>query len=76
MVDIIDPHDHTRPDAPKKAQGLAEYAQTHGAVLGHIDLIAKVDGRLRRLHLENEKTRKAVATADSNDALLALYNQA
>lgn len=45
-------------------------------MLGHVDLIAKVGGHLRRLHLEDEKTRKAVAAADSNDALLALYSHA
>jgi type III restriction enzyme len=76
VVDILDPHDHTRPDAPKKAQGLAAYARDHGLGLGHIDLIAKIGGHLRRLHLEDEKTRKAIGAADSSDALLALYQNA
>jgi type III restriction enzyme len=73
VVDILDPHDNSRPDAPKKAQGLAMYARTHGLGLGHIDLIAKVGNRMRVLHLDDEKTRKAVEGVTTNDALLALY---
>lgn len=76
VVDILDPHDHTRADAAKKAQGLAEYAQAHGHLLGHIDLLAKIGNSLRRLHLENEQTRQAVAQADTLDALRLLYMQA
>ena len=76
VVDILDPHDHTRPDGPKKAQGLAAYARDHGLGLGHIDLMAKIGGRMRVLHLEDEKTRKAVAASATNDALLALYSNA
>lgn len=76
VVDILDPHDHTRADAAKKAQGLAEYAQAHGHLLGHIDLLAKIGNSLRRLHLENEQIRKAVAQADTLDALRLLYTQA
>ncbi len=72
-VDILDPHDHTRPDAPRKAQGLAVYAREHGLALGHIDLMAKIGGRMRVLHLEDEKTRKAVEGAATNDALRLLY---
>jgi type III restriction enzyme len=76
VVDILDPHDHGRPDAPGKARGLSAYARDHGTGLGHIDLIAKVDGRMRVLHLEEEKTRKAVDLVTSNEMLLALYEQA
>lgn len=76
VVDILDPHDHGRPDAPGKARGLAAYARDHGTGLGHIDLIAKVGGRMRTLHLEDEKTRKAVDAVTSNEMLLALYEKA
>jgi type III restriction enzyme len=76
VVDILDPHDHTRADSAKKAQGLAEYAQAHGHLLGHVDLLAKIGNNLRRLHLENEQTRQAVAAADTLDALRLLYAQA
>ncbi len=76
VVDILDPHDHTRADASKKAQGLAAYARDHGMGLGHIDLIAKIGGRMRVLHLEDEATRKKVEAAATNEALLALYSAA
>ena len=76
VVDVLDPHDHTRPDAPKKAQGLAAYARHHGLGLGHIDLMAKVGGQMRVLHLEDEKTRKAVLAAATTESLLALYERA
>lgn len=72
-VDILDPHDHTRDDAPGKARGLAAYARDHGATFGHVDLMAKVDGRMRTLHLETEAIRKAVDAITDNAALLALY---
>jgi type III restriction enzyme len=74
VLDILDPHDHTRDDAPGKARGLSAYARAHGTLFGHIDLIAKVDGRMRVLHLESEAMRNAVdAIGDNNAALIALY---
>ena len=36
VVDVIDPHDHTKPDALGKAQGLSAYAAKHGDQFGHI----------------------------------------
>ena len=75
-VDIVDPHDQSRPDALSKAQGLAEYAKTYGHRLGSIDLIGKVGNRFVTLHLNDEKTRKAVEEAKSNDALALLFSQA
>jgi type III restriction enzyme len=75
-VDIVDPHDQSRPDALSKAQGLAEYAKTYGHRLGSIDLIGKVGNRFATLHLNDEKTRKAVEEAKSNDALAVLFSQA
>lgn len=76
VVDVLDPHDHSRQDAVGKAKGLARYARKHGTGLGHIDLIARVDGHLRRLHLEDEKTRKLVDQVDGLAGLLNLYKQA
>jgi hypothetical protein len=76
VVDVVDPHDHTRPDAVEKAKGLTAYARDHGHLLGHIDLVAKIDGRYRRLHLEKEQTRKSVDSLKSADALAALYSRA
>lgn len=73
VVDIVDPHDPTADDAADKARGLAEYAQLHGHLLGRIDLVAKVDGKLRRLHLKDESTRKQVAQVKLPAALPPLY---
>ena len=73
VVDIVDPHDHSRDDAPGKARGLAAYAREHGHLFGHIDLMAKIDGRMRVLHLETEKVRTAVDAIEGNAALVALY---
>jgi type III restriction enzyme len=74
-VDIVDPHDQSRPDALSKAQGLAEYAKTYGHRLGSIDLIGKVGNRFVALDLNDEKTRKAVEEAKSKDALALLFSQ-
>jgi type III restriction enzyme len=73
VVDIIDPHDPTKGDAADKARGLAEYALRHGHLVGRIDLVAKLDGKLRRLHLKDEPTRKKVAGATTPKALELLY---
>ena len=73
VVDIIDPHDHTRPDALGKAQGLSWYATQHGDKLGHIDLVAKVGGRYCRLHLERSRIRKLIDEARTPPELRSLY---
>jgi type III restriction enzyme len=59
-VDIIDPHDWSRPDAVEKAKGLSWYAARHAEQVGHVDLIAKVDGVYRTLHMERMEIRAEV----------------
>jgi type III restriction enzyme len=77
VVDVVDPHDPGKPDATGKAKGLAAYARDHGHLLGHIDLIAKLDGRYCRLHLEREAIRKQVdLLGDSPSELRSLYLRA
>ena len=74
VVDVLDPHDHTRADAIGKAKGLSGYAARHAEVLGHVDLIAEIDGRLRRLHLEQGAIRAQVdALGDAPAELRNLY---
>jgi hypothetical protein len=73
VVDIIDPHDPTAADAADKARGLARYSQLHGHLVGRIELVAKLDGKLRRLDLKDEATRKKVAGATTPKALELLY---
>jgi hypothetical protein len=73
-VDIFDPHDHDRSDAVAKAKGLSAYAARHADVVGHVDLIAKVGDRLRRLHLERGAIRAEVdRMGDSLADLRNLY---
>jgi type III restriction enzyme len=74
VVDIIDPHDHTNPDAVGKAKGLSDYAARHGDVLGHIDLVAKIGTRYRRLHLDQSAIRNKVDALTTIGELLNLYN--
>jgi type III restriction enzyme len=74
-VDIIDPHDHTKPDALGKAQGLSAYAAKHADALGHVDLIAKVGSRYRRLHLEKSAIRKQLDDARTLPELKSLYDR-
>jgi type III restriction enzyme len=77
VVDVLDPHDPKLEDAPSKAVGLAEFARDHGLVFGAIDLIAEVgNSGLRRLHLQDERTREEVLKVKTNEDLLKLYEHA
>jgi type III restriction enzyme len=73
ILDVVDPHDHTNPDAVGKAKGLSAYAAKHAEQLGHIDLVARVGRRYRRLHLDQTAIRKRVDALMSTGELLNLY---
>jgi type III restriction enzyme len=73
IVDIIDPHDDTKPDAVGKAKGLSDYAGKHADLLGHIDLIAKIGTRYRRLHLDQLAIRNKVDALQTISELRGLY---
>lgn len=76
VVDILDPHDYTKPDAVSKAKGLSDYARRHAERLGHVDLIAKFGGTYRRLHLDREAMRKQIdALSDTGNKELAALLQ-
>ena len=75
IVDIFDPHDHAKPDAVGKAKGLSDYAANHGDQLGHIDLIARIGRRYRRLHLDQLAVRKDVDALTRTAELLNLYRR-
>ncbi|MFM8350106.1 MAG: hypothetical protein ACKN9D_03480, partial [Actinomycetales bacterium] len=75
LVDVTDPHDPTRPDALGKAQGLSAYAHRHAEILGHVDLVAELDGRFRRLHLETAAVRQQVDRLTTVAELANLYRQ-
>jgi hypothetical protein len=73
VVDIIDPHDHTKLDALGKAKGLSDYAGKHADLLGHIDLVAKIGIRYRRLHLDQLAIRNKVDALQTLSELRGLY---
>ena len=73
VTDLIDPHDHTKPDALGKAKGLSAYAATHADQLGHIDLVARIGTRYRRLHLDQLAIRKEVDALQGLNELRGLY---
>ena len=73
VVDILDPHDPTRADAVYKAKGLSKYAAQHEVRFGRIQILAEVDGDLRRLELTDKSVRDALDVAESSDALVHLY---
>ena len=77
VVDILDPHDHTKKDAVSKAKGLSAYAWRHAEKLGHVDQIAKIGDRYRRLHLEREVVRRQIDSLGDGDLshLAALFQQ-
>lgn len=64
VADIVDPHGTQYSDALPKLQGLAQYAETYGAVYRRIEAVAEVKGTLRVLDLTAAKVRKAVAEAE------------
>ena len=69
IVDIVDPHGHHLADSLPKLQGLARYAETHGATYRRIEAVAEVDGRYKVLDLKEEKVRVAVLAAKSAKSL-------
>jgi hypothetical protein len=66
VVDIIDPHDYSRPDAIEKAKGLSWYAARHAEQVRHVDLVAKVDNTYRTLHMERTGIRAQVDALGDN----------
>lgn len=75
VCDIIDPHDHTKPDAWSKAVGMAQFAEKHGltSCFERIELVAEIDGKIERIDLMNEVRREQVKKVDSKNALEAIY---
>ena len=71
QADIVDPHGTYLADALPKLQGLALYAEAHGARFGRIVSVAEAKGKLRALDLKNEEVRSALALANDLDALFA-----
>lgn len=75
VVDILDPHSSSYSDAIPKAKGLAKYAETHGAQFGRIELIHKVNGKIKRIDLKDEGTRKKILKANERAHLDRLFEK-
>lgn len=73
VVDILDPHSSSFSDALPKAKGLAKFAEKHGGQFGRIELIHKVNGRLKRLDLQDEAVRTKVSKAVESSHLDGLF---
>lgn len=70
VIDIVDPHGHHLADSLPKLQGLARYAETHGAAYRRIEAVAELDNnRYKFLDLKQEEVRAAVLSANSAKSL-------
>jgi type III restriction enzyme len=76
IADILDPHSSSYSDAIPKAKGLAAFAEKHGSEFGRIELIHKVNGRLKRLDLKDETARSKLMKAAERPHLDRLFDEA
>lgn len=73
VFDLLEPH--RGEDSVAKVKGLAEFADRHGTAFGRIELI-RVDGNdIKRLNLNDHRTREAVFPIQSHDELIRLLDQ-
>lgn len=76
VVDVLEPHDWTREDGPRKAAGLALFAKKHWEQFGRIEIIHVDEAdHLWRLTLSDERTRDVVAAVETTNALLELFKR-
>ena len=74
VVDILDPHSSSFSDALPKAKGLAKFAEKHGEQFGRIELIHKVNGRIRRLNLKEKEIREQIYKAIERPHLDSIFD--
>ena len=68
-VDMIDPHGHYLADSLPKLQGLAQYAEVHGAAYRRIEAVTELNGAYMLLDLKEQNVRAAVRKANSAKSL-------
>ena len=73
VTDILDPHGAHLDDAVTKAKGLALYAKQHGHRFGRIEILDKIEERLRHLDLKDHSIRDQINAVANSDGLRALY---
>jgi len=79
IFDILEPHDSSRSDNCPKAKGLAEFAQSHSAAYGRIELIRKLSGadgasHFYRLNLTNIAIQREVLAISTNEDLDRIFD--
>ena len=76
-IDILEPHDPSLSDNFEKAVGLAKFAEKHGALFGHIQLIRKQSSaggeHFARLEINQAATIKKLLLITSNPQLDDLF---
>ncbi len=75
VVDLVDPHHTGLADAVQKALGLASYAAKHADRFGRIELIAVLNGKMKRLDLKDEEIRERVSGIGTTEQLERLYEE-
>jgi type III restriction enzyme len=73
VVDLLEPHQGA--DSVAKAAGLAGFADRHGHDFGRIEMIRIEDGRIRRLDMNDHRTRQAVLPIQTADELTRLFDR-
>ncbi len=73
-MDILEPHSSSLADSYAKARGLAKYAQKHHDIFGRIELIRVEGGKIKRLDLNDDATRKKVLAVNDNPGLDLIFS--
>lgn len=73
VFDLLEPH--RGEDSVAKAKGLADFADRHGTAFRRIELIRVDGGLVRRLDLNDHRTRTAVLPIQSHDELIRLFDR-
>lgn len=74
LVDILEPHSSSLADSYAKARGLAKYAQKHHESFGRIELIRVDGGKIKRIDLIDDDTRKKVLMVNDNAGLDLVFD--
>ncbi|MBK5274624.1 MAG: DEAD/DEAH box helicase family protein [Desulfuromonadales bacterium] len=74
LVDILEPHSSSLNDNYAKARGLAKYAQQHYSSFGRIELIRVVGGKIKRIDLNDDDTRRKVLMVNDNAGLDLVFD--
>lgn len=61
---IVDPHGHHLEDSLIKLQALVRFADDYGTEFHRIEALAKLDGKMRVLDLQQDRVRAGILTSD------------